>query len=118
MLVLQKKFTFSTGPKHDAGVKKKRGRQMRPINKIMSTSILKSGCVRSQTQEMFEESGIICPSNNGLDAMMEKVNGTRLLFLLYLVLVFESNLYIIFRCRSICFRGTTRTKLQSPLRGR
>ena len=88
----KKEFTFSTGPKNDAGAKKTRGRQMRPINKIMSSSILKSGCVRAQAQEMFEESGIICPS--------------KCLFLIY----------IIFRCCSICFRATAGEKSQRPIR--
>ena len=68
-------FEMSTGPKKDPGTVQKRGRQMRPINKIMSSLIFKSGCVRAQVQEMFSESGVVCPSGNGLDNMIEKIKG-------------------------------------------
>lgn len=50
---------------------------MRPINKIMTPSIFKSGCVCAQVQEMFEEAGVVCPSHVGLKKMMEKINGAR-----------------------------------------
>jgi len=71
----KKSYEFTTGPKKDPGAVQKRGRQMRPINKIMTSSIFKSGCVRAQVQEMFEEAGIVCPSHKGLEKMMEKING-------------------------------------------
>ena len=71
----KKIYKFATGPKKDPGAVQKRGRQMRPINKIMTSSIFKSGCVRAQVQEMFEEAGIVCPSHKGLEKMMEKING-------------------------------------------
>ena len=80
----KRSFEMSTGPKKDPGTVQKRGRQMRPINKIMFSSIFKSGCVRAQVQEMFSESGVVCPSGNGLDNMMEKIKGA------YYVIIFYS----------------------------
>ena len=78
-------YEMSTGPKKDPGVAQNRGRQMRHINKIMTSSIFKSGCVRAQVQEMFEESDVVCPSHTGLGKMMDKINGALyLLFYFYL----------------------------------
>ena len=68
-------YDMSTGPEEDAdsSVKKKRGGQMRPINKIVSSSLFKSGVVTKQVQEAFVESGIICPSDTGLYKMINNV---------------------------------------------
>lgn len=66
---------MSTGPKvdKDSGVAKKRGSQMRPINKTMATAIFKSGAPAAQVQDIFVENGVICPSDTGLLKMLENV---------------------------------------------
>ena len=48
-------FSMSTRPKPKtkSGLCKKRGRQMRPINKMMSTAIFKSGAPAKQVQEIL-----------------------------------------------------------------
>ena len=69
----KKSFSMSTGPKPEtkSGLRKKRGRQMRPINKMMSNAILKSGAPANQVQEIFSETGAISPSKTGLAKMVD-----------------------------------------------
>ncbi|KAL7547979.1 hypothetical protein ACHAWF_017085 [Thalassiosira exigua] len=67
-------YEMSTGPKvDDPNAPKKRGRQMRPINKIMATAIFNSGAPALQVQEILIDGGLICPSYRGLGKMLEKV---------------------------------------------
>lgn len=70
-----KELTFST--KEADGIQQKQSRQMWPINKIMPSSVFKSGCMLSQVHdEMFKKLGKIGPSKKGLGKNMENVNGS------------------------------------------
>ena len=68
-------YQMSTGPKEDdvPGARKKQGRNMRPINKIMATAIFSSGAPMKQVQEIFNENGLVCPSDTGLGKMVDNV---------------------------------------------
>jgi len=68
-------YRMSTGPKEEqvSGATKKRGKEMRPINKIMATAIFSSGAPMKQVQEIFNENGLVCPSDTGLGKMIDHV---------------------------------------------
>ncbi|KAL7536484.1 hypothetical protein ACHAXR_007193 [Thalassiosira sp. AJA248-18] len=70
----KKSFDMSTGPPpdQDPSIKKKRGRQGRTINKMMSVATFNCGTPAAQVQELFHDAGVVCPSKKGQQKMLDK----------------------------------------------
>lgn len=95
-------YQMSTGPSTGEtanNAEKKRGRDMRPINKMMSTAIFNAGAPAKQVQELFIDAGAVCPSERGLGNMLDKVKGERPCTLIFFC---GAMLTIILFCNSYC----------------
>ena len=58
-------------PESNSSEPKKRGRQARPINKLMSVATFNSGAPAAQVQELMNDDGVISPSTRGQQMMLE-----------------------------------------------